>query len=41
MLRLEPEDFVDPLWVERLAEAGGTTADELRARFAPATGGAS
>ena len=36
MLRLEPEDFRDPAWVERLAEAGGTTADELRARFAPA-----
>lgn len=36
MLRLEPEDFHDPAWVERLAEAGGTTADELRARFAPA-----
>lgn len=35
MLRLEPEDFRDPAWVERLAEAGGTTADELRARFAP------
>jgi ATP-dependent phosphofructokinase / diphosphate-dependent phosphofructokinase len=34
MLRLEPEDFQDPAWVERLAEAGGTTGDELRARFA-------
>ncbi len=34
MLRLEPADFRDPAWVERLAEAGGTTADELRARFA-------
>ena len=33
MLRLEPEDFHDPAWVERLAEAGGMTADELRARF--------
>ncbi|HVV85148.1 MAG TPA: diphosphate--fructose-6-phosphate 1-phosphotransferase [Kofleriaceae bacterium] len=38
MLRLEADDFRDPAWVERLAEAGGTTADELRARFAPATG---
>jgi 6-phosphofructokinase 1 len=38
MLRLDPEDFDDPAWVERLAEAGGTTADELRARFAPAAG---
>jgi 6-phosphofructokinase len=35
MLRLEPDDFREPAWVERLAEAGGTTADELRARFAP------
>lgn len=35
MLRLEPDDFRDPAWVEKLAEAGGTTADELRARFAP------
>jgi len=34
MLRLEPEDFSDPAWVERLAEAGATTADELRTRFA-------
>ncbi len=34
MLRLEPDDFRDPAWVERMAEAGGTTADELRARFA-------
>ena len=34
MLRLEPDDFRDPAWVERLAEAGGTSADELRARFA-------
>jgi 6-phosphofructokinase len=34
MLRLEPEDFRDAAWVERLAEAGGTTADELRGRFA-------
>lgn len=37
MLRLEADDFADPAWVEKLAEAGGTTADELRARFAPAT----
>ncbi len=36
MLRLEPADFDDGAWVEKLAEAGGTTADELRARFAPA-----
>jgi hypothetical protein len=34
MVRLEPADFADPAWVEKLAEAGGLTADELRARFA-------
>jgi 6-phosphofructokinase len=38
MVRLEPGDFADPAWVEKLAEAGGTTADELRIRF---SGGAS
>ena len=38
MLRLEADDFRDPAWVERLAEAGGTTADELRARFATPAG---
>jgi len=37
MLRLEPDDFRDPAWVEKLAEAGATTAEELRARFAPGT----
>ncbi|MBZ0232137.1 MAG: 6-phosphofructokinase [Deltaproteobacteria bacterium] len=39
MLRLEPDDFRDPAWVERLAEAGATTADELRRRFLPAGAG--
>jgi 6-phosphofructokinase 1 len=38
MLRLEPRDFDDPAFVERLAEAGGTTADELRARFGAGAG---
>jgi 6-phosphofructokinase 1 len=33
MLRLEPADFHDPAWVEKLAEAGGLPADELRTRF--------
>jgi 6-phosphofructokinase 1 len=33
MLRLEPEDFKDPAWVEKLAEAAGMTADELTDRF--------
>ena len=36
MLRLEADDFRDAAWVERLAEAGATTADELRRRFLPA-----
>ncbi|HTM22340.1 MAG TPA: diphosphate--fructose-6-phosphate 1-phosphotransferase [Kofleriaceae bacterium] len=34
MLRLDRDDFRDPAWVERLAEAGGLTAEELRARWA-------
>jgi len=34
MLRLEASDFADPAWVEKLAEAGGTDAATLRARFA-------
>ena len=34
MLRLEPDDFKDEAWVEKLADAGGTTAEELRRRFA-------
>ena len=33
MLRLEPEDFHDDAWVERLAEAANLTSDRLRARF--------
>jgi len=33
MLRLEPEDFKEPAWVEKLAEAGGMSADELTERF--------
>ncbi|MCC6526459.1 MAG: 6-phosphofructokinase [Polyangiaceae bacterium] len=33
MLRLEPSDFADAAWVEELAEAGGMTSAELRARF--------
>jgi 6-phosphofructokinase 1 len=36
MLRLEADDFADPAFVERLAEAAGSSADELRARFNPA-----
>ncbi len=38
MLRLEADDFRDPAWVERLAEAGATTAEELRSRFAGLVG---
>ncbi len=34
MERLDPDDFRDPAWVERLAEAGGTTSEALRTRFA-------
>jgi len=33
MLRLEPEDFRDAVWVERLAEAANLSSDQLRARF--------
>ena len=33
MIRLEPEDFEDPFWVEKLARAGNMTADEFRDRF--------
>ena len=33
MLRLETEDFADPAWVEKLAEAAAMNADELVARF--------
>ncbi len=33
MLRMEPEDFADPAWVEKLAEAGAMSAEELIARF--------
>ena len=36
MLRLEPDDFKDAAWVEKLAEAAGLSGEELRARFAPA-----
>jgi 6-phosphofructokinase 1 len=33
MIRLEPEDFADPAWVEKLAQAGNMTAEEFRDRF--------
>lgn len=33
MIRLEPEDFREAAWVEKLARAGNMTADEFRARF--------
>ena len=33
MIRLEPEDFEDPAWVSKLAQAGQMTADEFRDRF--------
>jgi 6-phosphofructokinase 1 len=33
MIRLEPEDFKDSAWVEKLARAGQTTPEEFRERF--------
>jgi len=33
MIRLGPTDLADPLWLQALAEAGKTTAADLRARF--------
>ncbi|HTO69843.1 MAG TPA: diphosphate--fructose-6-phosphate 1-phosphotransferase [Myxococcota bacterium] len=33
MIRLGAADVADPLWLQTLAEAGGTTAADLRARF--------
>jgi 6-phosphofructokinase 1 len=33
MLRLEPKDFQDPSWVEKMALAGNMTQDEFRHRF--------
>ena len=33
MIRLEPDDFADSFWVEKLARAGNMTADEFRDRF--------
>jgi ATP-dependent phosphofructokinase / diphosphate-dependent phosphofructokinase len=34
MVRLNAKDFADAAWVEKLAQAGGLSADEFRARFA-------
>lgn len=33
MIRLGPTDVADPLWLQTLADAGKTTAADLRARF--------
>jgi 6-phosphofructokinase 1 len=33
MIRLGPADLADPLWLQTLADAGKTTAADLRARF--------
>ncbi len=33
MIRLGPTDLADPLWLQTLADAGKTTAADLRARF--------
>ncbi|MBL8148708.1 MAG: 6-phosphofructokinase [Blastocatellia bacterium] len=33
MVRLEPKDFVDPVWVETLAKAGGLTIETFLQKF--------
>ena len=33
MIRLEPADFDNPDWVEKLALAGNMTVEEFRERF--------
>lgn len=33
MTRLEPDDFADPEWIDKLSEAGNLTPDDLVARF--------
>jgi 6-phosphofructokinase 1 len=33
MIRLGPADVADPLWLQTLADAGHTTAADLKARF--------
>jgi ATP-dependent phosphofructokinase / diphosphate-dependent phosphofructokinase len=33
MIRLDPEDFVDPFWVEKLAASAGMKPEEFRQRF--------
>jgi len=39
MIRLGPADVADPLWLQTLADAGRTTAADLRARFGAPAGG--
>jgi hypothetical protein len=34
MIRLGASDLADPLWLQALADAGKTSAADLRARFA-------
>jgi 6-phosphofructokinase 1 len=34
MIRLDPEDFEDPMWVDKLATAGNLSPEEFRERFA-------
>lgn len=38
MIRLEPEDFADPAWVDKLARAGQMTTEEFRDRFSYISG---
>jgi hypothetical protein len=33
MIRLEPEDFKDAYWVQKLAGAGNLTAEEFMDKF--------
>ena len=33
MIRVEPSDFKDPAWVEKLAEAANLSSDEFRSKF--------
>ena len=33
MIRLELRDFAEPAWIEKLAQAANTTADDFKSRF--------
>ena len=38
MVRLEPHDFIDPAWVDKLAGAAGLSAADFRQHFAKLSG---